>query len=82
VKRADYVKKSGEQPIYCNCCGKELKTENGIQKEDAFEASKEWGYFSNKDMEVHCFILCEDCYDHLISQFKIPVQISNKTEAL
>lgn len=68
--------------LYCNSCGKLLKAENGILKEDAFEATKEWGYFSERDMEVHHFNLCEDCYNKVISQFKIPIEIRKKTEVL
>jgi hypothetical protein len=76
------MKKSGEIPICCNSCGKQLKFDNGILKEDAFEATKEWGYFSERDMEVHHFNLCEECYDRLISQFQIPVEVRKKLEVL
>lgn len=82
MKRADNVKKSGEIPICCNSCGKQLKVENGILKEDAFEATKEWGYFSNRDMEVHHFNLCEDCYEKMIADFIIPVDVKLKLEVL
>ncbi len=82
MKRIDNVNKSGEIPIYCNSCGKQLKVENGILKEDAFEATKEWGYFSERDMEVHHFNLCEECYDRLISGFQIPVDVRKKLEVL
>ena len=68
--------------IYCNCCGKELKVENGILKEDAFEATKEWGYFSKRDMEIDHFKLCENCYERITAQFKIPVQVQKKIEVL
>jgi ribosomal-protein-alanine N-acetyltransferase len=82
MKKADGVNKNGDQPVRCNCCGKVLKVEKGILMEDAFEASKEWGYFSKRDMEVHQFNLCEECYETMISQFKIPVHIKKKLEAL
>jgi Fe2+ or Zn2+ uptake regulation protein len=82
MKTVDGAIEGGEVSLFCNCCGKMLKVENGILKEDAFEATKEWGYFSEKDMEVHHFNLCEECYDKLISQFKIPVKINKKLEAL
>ena len=82
MKRTINVKKSGEAPILCNVCGKNLRVENGILKEDAFEAVKEWGYFSNRDMEVHHFNLCEECYEKMISQFLIPVEVRKKLEAL
>lgn len=58
--------------IFCNACGKELYMENNILKEDAFEAKKQWGYFSKKDTKMHSFVLCEECYDKMISRFVIP----------
>jgi ribosomal-protein-alanine N-acetyltransferase len=82
VKRTDNKRSSGDVPIYCNCCGKSLKVENGILQEDAFEATKEWGYFSGRDMEVHHFNLCEVCYDEMIAKFQIPVEIKKKLEVL
>jgi ribosomal-protein-alanine N-acetyltransferase len=59
--------------IYCNSCGKSIAMMNGILMEDAFEATKEWGYFSHRDMETHHFNLCEECYDKMVAEFKIPV---------
>ena len=66
----------------CNCCGKEIKTVWGIQKEDVLYVSKEWGYFSEKDMERHRFVICEACYDNWVSGFKIPPKVEERTEAL
>lgn len=71
--------KKGKQ-LFCNVCGKELKIEKGILKEGVFEATKEWGYFSQKDLEIHCFQMCEECYNEMIAKFVIPVTISEKTE--
>ncbi len=82
MKRVVNVNKNGDIPLKCNCCGKELKVENGILKEDAFEASKEWGYFSKRDTEVHQFNLCEDCYERIVSKFKIPVEVKKKLEIM
>lgn len=82
MKTADGEMRIGDAPIYCNSCGKVLKVENGILVEDAFEATKEWGYFSERDLEVHRFKLCEECYNKLIAQFKIPVKVSKKMEVL
>jgi Fe2+ or Zn2+ uptake regulation protein len=76
------IRKKEKQPISCNACGKMIVIENGIMKEDAFEATKEWGYFSKRDMEVHRFNLCEECYERITAQFKIPVQVDKKVEAL
>ena len=71
-----------KEKIYCNQCGKEILTENGILKEDVFEGKKQWGYFSKKDMELHRFYLCESCYEKIVSGFSIPVEVSAVTEAL
>lgn len=66
----------------CNLCGKIIKTEQGIFKEDVLEITKNWGYFSGKDMERHRFLICEACYDEWISGFKVPPVIEDQTEAL
>ncbi len=66
--------------IFCNVCGKSLKVENDILKEDAFEARKQWGYFSKKDATVHSFTICEDCYDNMVEQFAIPPEVTEVTE--
>lgn len=50
---------------FCNCCGREIKGE------DFLEVEKQWGYFSSKDGVTECFDLCEECYDKLVSGFKI-----------
>lgn len=63
--------------ICCNKCGRELK---GATKEDALLVTKEWGYFSEKDLERHRFVLCEPCYDKMIAGFAIPVTIEEQTE--
>lgn len=68
--------------IRCNCCGKEIKEEQGIQKEEALILVKDWGYFSGKDMERHHLVICEACYDKWISGFKIPPRVEERTEIL
>ncbi len=82
MNRADSVSSNRGSLLYCNSCGKKLKYVNGVLLEDAFEVTKEWGYFSKRDLEVHHFNICEECYDKLISQFKIPVEVKTKLEAL
>lgn len=66
----------------CNACGRILKQKNGILVEDVFEGRKEWGYFSDKDLELHEFLLCEVCYDEMIAGFAIPVAKIPKKEVL
>lgn len=55
--------------IICNKCGKEIK------ERDALSVEKRWGYFSEKDNEVHQFDLCEECYDEMVASFQIPINI-------
>ena len=55
--------------IVCNKCGRE------IENEDVLSIEKRWGYFSNKDNEVHKFDLCEKCYDEFVSAFQIKVEV-------
>ena len=68
--------------VVCNVCGRSLKIERGILMEDAFEVTKEWGYFSHRDLEVHKFTICEECYDRIIADFKVPIKVSKKNEVL
>lgn len=70
------------EKVFCNVCGGKVEIKNGILKQDLFEVTKEWGYFSNKDLEIHKFNMCERCYDKMVAGFKIPVQVINKTEVM
>jgi len=72
--REQVVKNNEIEKVFCNKCGKEIKVENGMLKEDVLEVQKRWSYFSGRDNEVHSFDLCEDCYGQLIADFKIPVE--------
>ncbi len=60
------------QRIFCNRCGRSMKIENGIVREGIFSAEVSFGYFSKKDGIRQEFDLCEECYDRMIRQFKIP----------
>lgn len=68
--------------IRCNQCGKILEYEENGRQEDFLKVSKEWGYFSKKDLELHEFYMCESCYDKLIQGFQIPVQTKDVEEVL
>lgn len=76
------VKERKKTSIACNSCGRTLCMEKGILKEDAIQVTKEWGFFSSRDLEIHKFTICEECYDSIISNFKIPIEITDKKEAL
>lgn len=57
------------QGMICNKCGKKIQ-----KMEDHLTVEKEWGFFSKKDLEIHRWSLCEECYDWLCQQFHIPVE--------
>ena len=59
---------------------RKLKMQHDVLLEDAFEAKKQWGFFSKKDMKLHSFVLCEECYDRITAQFVIPPDVSEVTE--
>lgn len=67
---------------FCNHCGKQLTVTNGMITEGIFSVEYPFGYFSNKDEEIHKMDLCEICYDNWIKDFSIPVTIANNTEIL
>lgn len=68
--------------LFCNACAKKIKIINEIPREDFFEGKKQWGYFSHKDAVCHSFILCEECYDKMITEFAIPPKKTKATELL
>ncbi len=69
-----------QKELRCNGCGKLLKVENGILKEDVFEGKKQWGYFSERDGEIHSFLLCEACYNEMIKKFALMPEVTEATE--
>ena len=68
--------------LFCNMCGREIKVEKGIAREGVLSVEQNWGYFSEKDGEVHTIRLCEHCYDQWVRSFKVPVTIREQTELL
>lgn len=68
--------------VICNKCKKVIKVENNIIKEGIFGVNYPFDYFSRKDGEVHAFDLCEDCYDKMVGEFKIPPEITAAKELL
>lgn len=60
--------------IVCNKCGRILKCENGIAREEFVRVCKSWGYFSKKDGKTQEFIICEGCMDELTQKFAVPVK--------
>ncbi len=64
----------------CNKCGKKISVENGIINEGVFTVAFGWGYFSEKDGQIHNFDLCEKCYDEYTKTFLIPVDVEERNE--
>lgn len=78
MRRYTMKERRKTETIFCNGCGKEIKIKDGVIREGLISVEKRWGYFSNKDNEVHRFDLCEECYDRMVSQFVIPVEKENE----
>ena len=53
---------------------KSVIVKNGILREGAIHIDHAWDYFSEKDGEIHHLDLCENCYDEIISGFRIAVE--------
>lgn len=68
------------ETLICNGCGRPLHMENGILREDVFEGKKQWGYFSERDGEMHSFLLCEECYNDMIQKFAVAPVVTEATE--
>ncbi|MFQ9194791.1 MAG: hypothetical protein ACLR6A_10440 [Candidatus Gastranaerophilaceae bacterium] len=68
--------------VICNMCGKELKVENGVVVEGRYTCEYQWGYFSEKDGQIHRFDLCEECYDKITAGFIIPPDITENPELI
>lgn len=66
----------------CNCCGRDLRVDNGMIKEGCFHAKDTFGYFSSDDGNSEEFDLCEECYHKMTAGFQIPVTKTEVTELL
>lgn len=73
---------TGLASVICNSCKKELRVENGILKDECIHISHAFGYFSERDGEIQCFDLCEECYNKMIAKFRLPVESGERTELL
>lgn len=59
------------EKITCNMCGNDIGRNSFGYFDESVHVEKTWGYGSEKDGETHAFDLCEECYNKLISGFKI-----------
>lgn len=75
-------RKEMQQHRRCNRCGKFFRIQDGRITEGVCTVEQHWGYFSEKDTQCHRFALCENCYDEMIAEFQIPVEISEDLELL
>lgn len=57
--------------IICNMCGNHITPQ---KYHDTFlSVNKTWGYGSARDGETHSFELCGECYEKLLSEFKVKI---------
>ncbi|HCT65069.1 MAG TPA: hypothetical protein DIC60_07410 [Lachnospiraceae bacterium] len=57
--------------IYCNMCGRQLKTDKHGYYEDFVHIEKRWGYTSEKDGKEQSVDICEHCWDKFTAGFAI-----------
>ncbi len=77
-----YVSTNKKLVIICNRCGKVIKTKKDVALEGVFGTRYNWNYYSKKDTEIHLFDLCESCYDEMVKNFIIPVDVEKSTELM
>ena len=68
--------------IICNGCGKVIAVNRGMPMEGVFSVRQVWEYMSGKDGEIDRFDLCEECYDKMTEQFRIPLTRTEQAEYL
>lgn len=68
------IKRKEVEEIVCNRCGKRIHMTAHGPEEDVLHVEQHWGYFSKKDGECHKFDLCEECYDEIVKEFRVPVE--------
>ncbi|MCC8097279.1 MAG: hypothetical protein LIO44_01705 [Eubacterium sp.] len=76
VMKEEYIR----DKVYCNRCGKEIKTDFPEQVGNYLSVDKRWGYGSGFDGEYHSFDICEKCYSEIIAEFKLPPADSRHTD--
>ena len=71
-----YIKQERQQltEVVCNCCGRSLVVRAGIVEEGCVQGETAFGFFSQKDGEIHRFDLCETCYDKSLPVFRFPLK--------
>ncbi|MGL4363019.1 MAG: hypothetical protein ACRCSG_07135 [Cellulosilyticaceae bacterium] len=73
MKESNTIETHKNNEICCNKCGDKVEIFPNNRHADYLKIKKQWGYFSNKDLTTHSFVICEHCYDKLIESFVIPV---------
>lgn len=68
--------------VICNKCGKEIEIIHNYGRvphntfQDYCRVDTHWDHYkehSQKHMDIESFDLCEDCYNELVTSFKIPL---------
>lgn len=70
VKEVHVVNQETDR-IICNMCGETINRNQFGYFDEHLSIKKEWGYGSAFDGEIHCFDLCESCYEKLREMMKI-----------
>jgi len=62
--------------VHCNVCGRTVSKDTSGYFEDHVSISKDWGYHSPYDGEIHAIDVCVDCYNTWTDNFEIPPKLS------
>ena len=75
-------RKKAKRIKVCHKCGRKHTNDHKKGQTGFCVIRTEWGYFSEKDGEIHEFTLCEKCYDDYTRKFLVPVFLTEQTELL
>lgn len=68
------VEKDFVDQIFCNICGREIVKNTFGEFEDHVHLVKLWGYHSSKDGVKNELDICEECFDKILGNLKIPLE--------
>ena len=76
-RRAETNKK-----MFCNCCGKEIRTHYGLPEEGVCTVHTHRGYFTAKHWASPEGVVCEKGSDDITSRFVLPVEVKERLELI
>ena len=75
IKEKRQVEQEVIAQVVCNCCGRQLTTDENGYFEDFIHLEKEWGYFSGQDGVREEADICEDCWKQMKKMFRVSTEV-------